>query len=54
MWTVEAGSHVDAMTKYYAYMGWGEYATEHEWDYQPYPEEWARVQQAAEGTGGDV
>lgn len=27
-WTVEASSHFEAMTKYYAYMGWGEYTTD--------------------------
>jgi hypothetical protein len=36
VWTVEAGSHFEAMTKYYEYMGWGVYKTEHEWDYKPY------------------
>jgi hypothetical protein len=42
--TIEASSHFDVMTKYYAMMGWGEYTTEHEWDYQPYPEEWLEAQ----------
>jgi hypothetical protein len=42
--TIEASSHFDVMTKYYAMMGWGEYSTEHEWDYQPYPEEWLEIQ----------
>lgn len=36
VWTVEAGSHFEAMTKYYEYMGWGEYKTEFESDYKPY------------------
>ncbi len=42
IWTVEAGSHFEAMTAYHEFMGWGKYTTEHEWDYQPYPEEWAQ------------
>lgn len=25
VWQVEAGSHFEAMTKYYSYMEWGEY-----------------------------
>lgn len=28
IWTCEASSHFEAMTKYYKYMGWGEYNTE--------------------------
>ena len=28
LWTVEAESHFEAMTKYYAYMNWGDYTTE--------------------------
>jgi hypothetical protein len=28
IWTVEAKSHFDAMTKYYKYMGWGEYTSD--------------------------
>ncbi len=28
VWTVEAASHFEAMTKYYAHMGWGEYTTD--------------------------
>ena len=45
-WTVEATSHFDAMTKYYEYMGWGKYTTEHASDFEPYPEEWLKIQQA--------
>ena len=26
-WTVEAASHVEAMTKYYEHQGWGAYST---------------------------
>ncbi len=40
IWAVEAGSHFEAMTAYYKFMGWGEYTTDQEWDMQPYPEEW--------------
>lgn len=46
-WTVEAASHFDAMTKYYAHMDWGVYTTEHEVDYQPYPDEWLRIQRGS-------
>jgi len=28
VWEVEAGSHFEAMTKYYSYMDWGEYQTD--------------------------
>jgi hypothetical protein len=42
IWTVEAGSHFDAMSAYYEFMGWGAYTTDHEWDRQPYPEEWSQ------------
>jgi hypothetical protein len=41
IWTVEGESHFDVMTKYYKFMGWGEYTTDQEWDVQPYPDEWA-------------
>ncbi|HXM35757.1 MAG TPA: hypothetical protein VN920_11255 [Pyrinomonadaceae bacterium] len=40
IWTVEAVTHFEAMTEYYKFMGWGEYTTDHEWDRQPYPDEW--------------
>lgn len=42
IWTVEAGSHFEAMSAYYEFMGWGEYTTDQEWDRQPYPEEWSQ------------
>jgi hypothetical protein len=45
--TIRAGSHFGAMTIYYRLMGWGEYTTDQESDYQPYPEEWFREQQEA-------
>lgn len=39
VWTVEAASHFEAMTKYYAYMGWGDYTSDRpEIDRRPYPE----------------
>ena len=28
IWTCEASSNFEAMTKYYEYMGWGEYTTD--------------------------
>jgi hypothetical protein len=46
IWSVEANSHFEAMTKYYEFMGWGKYTTEHQWDLQPYPEEWLQSQQS--------
>ena len=53
VWTVEGGSHFDVMTKYYAYLGRGPYKTNHEWDYQPYPDEWLTIQQSV-GPKRDV
>lgn len=44
VWSVEAGSHYEAMTKYYAFRGWGSYTTEHEWDHQPYPDDFDEVE----------
>ena len=41
IWTVEAGSHFEAMTTCYKFRGWGEYTTDQEWDFQPYPEKWS-------------
>jgi hypothetical protein len=40
--TFYASSHFEAMTVYYAYMGWGEYATEFEYDKLPY-DEWKNI-----------
>jgi hypothetical protein len=40
IWTFEAESHYEAMTIYYRHMGWGEYVTDQEWDFQAYPDEW--------------
>lgn len=43
--TFEAGSYFEAMTKLYEYQGRGvSYETEHDWDRQPYPEEWLAAQ----------
>lgn len=44
IWTVEAGSHFEAMTKYYEFMNWGEYKTEFDQDKMPYPQEWLETQ----------
>lgn len=41
---IEATSHFDAMTMYYALMGWGEYRTDFEADRETYPEAWRLVQ----------
>jgi hypothetical protein len=45
IWTVEADSHFEAMTKYYKFMDWGEYKTEFKQDKEAYPEEWVRTRQ---------
>lgn len=47
VWTVLAESHFDAMTKYYEFRGRGPYSTTHDWDNQPYPDEWLRAQDFA-------
>jgi hypothetical protein len=44
VWTVEAGSHFEAMTKYYKYMNLGLYKTNQDWDKKPYPDEWLLIQ----------
>lgn len=46
VWTVGASSHFEAMKKYYEYMGWGVYTTDHKWDHEPYPEDWLRLQKS--------
>lgn len=38
VWTVEAASHVDAMTAYYEHQGWGVHSTDEDWDHQTYAE----------------
>ena len=45
IWTVEAESHFEAMTKYYKFMNWGAFKTEFEEDKNPYPKEWIKTQQ---------
>lgn len=32
VWTVDAASHFEAMTRYYAHQGWSAYTTDQEWD----------------------
>lgn len=44
IWTVEANSHFEAMTKYYEFMGWGEYKTDFEQDKEIYSDEWVKTQ----------
>ncbi len=51
VWTFEAGSYFEAMTKYNDHLGRGPYTTDQRWDYEPYPEEWLREQTAARATG---
>ncbi len=36
VWSCEAESPFEAMTKYYVYQGWGTYTTEYEQDHWPY------------------
>jgi len=38
VWTVEAASHLEAMTRYYEHQGWGQHTTEHDWDHRSYAE----------------
>ncbi len=38
VWTCEASSHFEAMTKYYKYMNWGEYTTDNDMYKQTYQE----------------
>jgi hypothetical protein len=44
VWQVEAGSHFEAMTLYYKHLGRGVYTTDQDWDYQPYSDDWRRIQ----------
>jgi hypothetical protein len=44
IWTVEANSHFEAMTKYYEFMDWGEYEITFEQDKEPYQEDWLKTQ----------
>ena len=47
VWTFEAGSHFEAMTKYNDHLCRGTYTTDDLWDREPYPEEWLRIQRGA-------
>jgi hypothetical protein len=38
VWTVEAASHFEAMTRYYQHQGSGIYTTDQEWDRKAYAE----------------
>lgn len=40
VWTVDAGSHFEAMTKYYAYLDRGPYLGDQVWHFEPYPDDW--------------
>jgi hypothetical protein len=44
IWTVRAGSHFEAMSRYHEHMGWPPYTTEHTEDREPYPEAWFTTQ----------
>jgi hypothetical protein len=44
VWTFEAGSYFEAMTKYHAFLGREPYTTNQEWDYAPYPDDWLQRQ----------
>ena len=46
VWTVNASSHFEAMTKYHEHMKWPPYTTDQESDHKPYPDEWLKIQQA--------
>jgi hypothetical protein len=39
-----AGSHYEAMSIYYAFMGWGVCSTCQPQDHEPYSDEWAALQ----------
>jgi hypothetical protein len=38
VWTVDASSHLEAMTRYYEHQDWGVYTTDQEWDHTSYEE----------------
>ena len=45
VWTCEAGSPFEAMTKYYEHQGWGEYQSDYEeLDRRPYVDELGKVE----------
>jgi hypothetical protein len=47
VWTFEAGSHFEAMTKYNKFLGREPYTTDQERDHAPYPDEWRQRQRAS-------
>jgi hypothetical protein len=47
VWTFEAGSHFEAMTKYNEFLGRGPYTTTQASDQAPYPDSWMQRQGAA-------
>ncbi len=47
VWTFEAGSHFEAMTKYNERLGREPYTTNYPQDREPYPEEWLKAQRGA-------
>lgn len=53
IWTVEADSDFEAMTKYHEYMGWGEYKIPSEWEdtKDPYPPEMIATQKGPNSAG---
>jgi hypothetical protein len=47
VWTFEAGSHFEAMTKYNEFLGREVYTTDQAPDHTPYPDPWLQRQRAA-------
>jgi hypothetical protein len=47
VWTFEAGSHFEAMTKYNEHLGREPYTTNEPQDREPYPGVWLKVQRGA-------
>jgi hypothetical protein len=47
VWTFEAGSHFEAMTRFNDHFGREPYTTDQHSDREPYPEEWLMVQRGA-------
>ena len=46
VWTFEAGSHFEAMTKYNKFLGREPYTTDQIGDHAPYPDQWLQRQRA--------
>lgn len=44
---IEGSSHFDVMTKYFELINWGKYETHFQLDYEPYPDDWKVIQDAA-------